>query len=108
MISAVHFHTEAPDFAERAEGALAALAGCAGYLRGELGRSTEDTADWILLTEWVDIGSYRRALGSYPVKVRATPLMSESVGVPSSFETLVEVAADGSVALRDSDRQPLV
>lgn len=106
MIGVVHFRTDDGGFAVRAQDALAVLAARPGYLRGELGRSADDPADWVLVTEWADIGSYRRALGSYEVKLRATPLLAESVEVPSSFETLVEVAPDGSVAVRESDREP--
>jgi hypothetical protein len=104
MIAITHFADDAPDFADRAQAALAALAGRPGYVRGTLGRSTDDAAAWVLLTEWENVGSYRRALGNYDVKINATPLLASAVDVPSAFESLLDVAPDGRTMTRDSDR----
>ena len=60
------------DFLARAEPALAALAGCPGFVHGELGRAADDPTRWCLVTRWASIGVYRRALGSYQVKIAAT------------------------------------
>jgi hypothetical protein len=103
MISVTHFRAGDPDFATRAADALAALSGRPGFVRGTLGRSTDDESDWVLLTEWQNVGSYRRALGNYDVKLRATPLLGEAVDLPSSFEALVELA-DGDTTVHASDK----
>ena len=92
MISVTHFATEAADFRRRAQAALAALAQRPGFVRGSIGRSTDDTTAWVLVTEWDDVGSYRRALGNYDVKMHASPLLADALDLPASFETLV--AAD--------------
>jgi hypothetical protein len=104
VISLTHFATSAADFAERAGAAMDALAARPGYLRGQLGRSTDDPEHWILVTEWANVGSYRRALGAYDVKLRATPLLGEAIDLPSAFEPLLDVAPGGVVAVHDSDR----
>jgi heme oxygenase (mycobilin-producing) len=107
MIAITHFATDskaAPDFADRAQGALAALAARPGYLRGTLARSTDDPYAWLLLTEWSNVGSYRRALGNYDVKLNATPLLGEARDLPTGFEALVDVAPGGAIARHDSDR----
>ena len=104
MIALTHFQDASPDFADRARAALAALAARPGYLRGTLGRSTDDPQAWVLLTEWENVGSYRRALGNYDVKVHATPLLATALDVPGGFEALVDVAPDGSASTRPSDR----
>jgi heme oxygenase (mycobilin-producing) len=57
----------------------------------------------VLVTEWENIGSYRRALGNYDVKLRATPLLGESADLPSSFESLVEISSDGARTAHSSD-----
>ena len=106
MIAVTHFASTAPDFADRARTALAALARRPGYVRGTLARSTDDPQAWLLLTEWANIGSYRRALGNYEVKLHATPLLAEAVDVPSGFESLVDVAPGGAAAVHGSDREP--
>ena len=104
MISVTHFRAADGSFETRAQEALAALADRPGFLRGSLGRSTDDAGAWLLVTEWQNVGSYRRALGNYDVKLRATPLLGEALDLPSSFEELVEVAADGGRTVHVSDR----
>jgi hypothetical protein len=104
MISVTHFRAADGSFQARAQDALAALGARPGFVRGSLGRSTDDDAAWLLVTEWENVGSYRRALGNYDVKLRATPLLGEALDLPSSFETLVEVAADGGRTVHASDR----
>ena len=68
--------------------ALAVLSVQAGYEDGRLGRSVDDPSLWVMLTRWRDVGSYRRALSSYDVKVGAVPLLSRAIDEPSAFEDL--------------------
>jgi heme oxygenase (mycobilin-producing) len=104
MISVTHFTAADDGFAERARVALQALAACPGYLRGTVGRSTDDDSRWVLVTEWANVGSYRRALGGYEVKLHATPLLADAIDLPSSFEPLIDIAPGGAAVLRTSDR----
>lgn len=104
MISVTHFRAGDAGFEKRAQEALAVLGARPGFVRGNLGRSTDDADAWVLVTEWANVGSYRRALGSYDVKVRATPLLGEALDLPSSFESLVDASADGNTIIRASDR----
>jgi hypothetical protein len=106
MISVAHFTAGTDDFEERARRALEVLAQQAGYRHGTLGRSTDDETAWVLVTEWLDVGSYRRALGAFAVKVEAAPLLGEAVDWPSSFETLVEAVAGQPAVAHGSDREP--
>jgi hypothetical protein len=94
------------DFETRAAAALHALAERPGYLRGTLGRSTDDPSAWILLTEWENVGTYRRALGNYEVKLHATPLLAGARDVPGGFEALLDVAPGGASTAHSSDREP--
>ena len=97
--------TDTPDgFVQRAHAALAALAERPGYLSGRLTRALDDPAHWTLVTEWEAVGAYRRALGAFDVKVHATPLLAESVDVPSAFETLASAEPGGEVIVTPSDR----
>jgi hypothetical protein len=86
-----------------AEQALRALAGRPGYLRGSAGPSVDDPNTWVLATEWRRVGDYRRALGSFEVKMHATSLLARSRDVPSTFEQLVSVDPDGTVRHAASD-----
>lgn len=106
MIAITHFTGAASAVTDQARSALAALAQRPGYLRGTLGRSTDDPEAWVLLTEWADVGSYRRALGGFEVKLHATPLLASAPNLPGAFEALVEVAPGGAASARASDRHP--
>lgn len=46
-----------------------------GFLGGSLGQAMDDPAEWVLVTEWADVGSYRRGLSAYEVKLAFAPLM---------------------------------
>ena len=92
------------DFAVRARTALAALAAWPGYRRGQLGRSVDEPEYWCLVTEWESIGTYRRALSAYEVKVHATPLLAESIDEPSGYEVLARTDESGEVVTATSDR----
>jgi hypothetical protein len=98
----------APDgvdaFTERAHTALAALAARPGYLRGRLTRGLDEPGQWCLVTEWESVGTYRRALGAFDVKINATPLLAESLDEPSAFEDLAVAPPGGAVSVRASDR----
>lgn len=90
------FRVEASDsaaFRAHLEEALALLAARPGWLGGEIGRNVDDPALWVLTTRWSDVGSYRRALSAYDVKVGAVPLLSRAIDEPSAYE-LVEPGAE--------------
>jgi hypothetical protein len=94
---------EGSGFADAGAEALAALAACPGYVRGQLGRAVDDATAWCLITEWESVGAYRRALGAYDVKVRATGLLGRALPDPSAFESLVTAAPGGVVSVKGSD-----
>lgn len=68
-----------------------------------MGRATDDAGLWVVTTSWVDVGSFRRALGSYEVKIGAVPLLASAIDEPTAFEPLV-VADERGMHLRGSDR----
>jgi quinol monooxygenase YgiN len=87
---------DAAGFLARAQEALAAFAGRPGFLRGRVGRAADDPTAWVLTTEWDGVGSYRRSLSAYEVKVDAAPLLALGRNEPNAFEVLVQ--SDGGAA----------
>ena len=77
---------EAEEFEPLARRALELLSERPGFLRGRLARSTDDPQAWVLTTEWDSVGSYRRSLSSYQVKLEATTLLSRGRDEPTAFE----------------------
>jgi quinol monooxygenase YgiN len=76
----------AASFREDLETAREALAACAGYAGGEIGRNVDDPDLWVLSTRWENVGSYRRALSSYDVKLRAVVTLSRAIEEPTAYE----------------------
>ena len=77
---------EAGPFRDQAEAALEALAVRPGFVRGRLGRNLDQPSLWLLSTTWKDVGSYRRALSAFDVRVSAVPLLSRAIDEPSAYE----------------------
>jgi hypothetical protein len=84
---------EAERFRGDLETARGALAACAGYFGGEIGRNVDDPELWVLTTRWANVGSYRRALSSYDVKLRAVAVLGRALEEPSAYESAEPGAA---------------
>lgn len=83
-------------FRVQAEAAHEALAQRPGYLHGSVGRNLDDATLWSIVTWWENVGSYRRALSAYDVKLKAVSLLSRAIDEPSAFE-LVRPGTDLNV-----------
>ena len=86
-------------FAGELEAARVLLAARPGYVDGAVGRNVDDPTLWVLQTRWADVGSYRRALSSYDVKLGAVPLLSRAIDEPSAYELLGD---EGPAALNQA------
>jgi quinol monooxygenase YgiN len=90
-------------FESDARAALEALRARPGFRSGTVGRSTDDPGLWVLATWWDDVGSFRRALSAYEVKVTAVPVLATAIDEASAFEPLLVATVD-AVSARASDR----
>lgn len=70
--------------------ALGILAAKPGWVGGDVGRNVDDPTLWVLTTRWENVGSYRRALGSYEGKMHIQPLMVHALDEPSAYEVVEE------------------
>jgi hypothetical protein len=86
---------EGGSFGEDLAAALVVLATKPGYVGGAVGRNVDEPALWVLETRWANVGSYRRALSSYDVKVGVVPLLSRALDEPSAYEVLGDDGAEG-------------
>jgi hypothetical protein len=106
VLVVLRFASPGEGFAAEAAPALAALAACRGYVRGQLTRAYDDPQAWCLVLEWESVGAYRRALSAYDVKLHATPVLARAVAEASAFEPLVTAGPGGPPVFADSDRTP--
>ena len=90
-------------FRSEAYDALAALEQSPGYVEGRLGRNVDDPQLWAITTTWADVGSYRRALSSYDVKVSAVPLLSRALDEPTAYETVPPGTVPNESRVRELD-----
>ncbi|CUR54269.1 conserved hypothetical protein [metagenome] len=79
---------EAEAFRVDLESAAEILAQRPGHLQGQVGRNVDDPELWVLSTTWENVGSYRRALSAYDVKLGAVPLLSRAIDEPSAYESV--------------------
>jgi hypothetical protein len=93
---------ESTRFLRDARAALDVLRGRPGFLGGDVARAIDDATLWIITTTWADVGSYRRALSAYDVKLSVMPLLSQAVDEPTAFEVLTEPDAHGSALAADA------
>jgi quinol monooxygenase YgiN len=86
----------AEEFAGRARRALRLLTAQPGCQDGQLGRSPDDLARWVLAVRFDSVDAYRRALSPFEVREHVIPLLSEALtGEPGGYEVLA--AASGGV-----------
>ena len=86
---------DADGFRARARDALGALAERPGFRSGRASRAVDDPTVWLLITEWDSVGAWRRSLGGFDVKMKASPLLAQALDEPSAFEDLVLTGAAG-------------
>lgn len=71
---------------------LGELPGCISV---ELGRSMDSETDFVFISRWESVGSYRKALSNFRVKAEVIPFLSRYM-VDSMTAELIEVAGSAS------------
>jgi quinol monooxygenase YgiN len=72
--------------------AMDALAARPGHVVTRLAQALDDPSRWVLVSEWENVGSYRRALSSYDVRMASGILMGAVVNEPTAYEIVEAVA----------------
>jgi len=67
---------------------VAVLATKEGFRSAEVCRAVDDPELVVLHMGWDTVGSYRRALSAYDVKVAVVPVISQAIDEPTAFEAL--------------------
>lgn len=101
-----HSPVDAAKFESEAREAIAALAVRPGCESIELVAALDEAGLYLIVSRWRDVGSYRRALSSFDVKVAAVPVLASAADEPSAFGLRLRAGADGSVEQFESDRAP--
>lgn len=89
---------DADGFADEASQIARLLGGFAGCCGVEVARASDDPSLWVMVARWESVGSYRKALSSYEVKLNAVPFLSRAIDEPTAFEVLYGIDAAGERA----------
>jgi hypothetical protein len=73
---------------------MVAMASRPGHVASRLAQALDDPSMWVLVSEWVNVGSYRRALSSYDVKMASGALMGAVINEPTAYEPLESVVSE--------------
>lgn len=96
--------SEEDEFTDQLATAMRTLAARPGFVGARAGRSVDDPQAWVLVLHWDSVGSYRRALGNYEVKLHATPFLAQALDRPSAFEQLYAIEPGAKLIQAGSDR----
>lgn len=92
MLAVWHYSgvaAEAANLRRHGEGLLVALAARPGYRRGQLGEAVDEPGRWVLVTEWDGLGSYRRAMSAYDVRLATAALPGLAAELASAFDVVL-------------------
>jgi quinol monooxygenase YgiN len=73
------------EFRAQIERALQVFSERDGFVSGDFGQNLDENDLWTLVTHWVNVGSYRRALGSTQVKMEVVPLLATAIDEPGAY-----------------------
>ena len=91
-----------------ATSAIEILARRPGFVDASVIRSVDEPEQLLVLSQWVDVGSYRRALSSTESKMGVWPFLANMHDQSSAFETLIEADAIGISQFDTSISEPPV
>lgn len=67
---------------------VALLSTKGGFVNAHMVRAIDEPELIVLQIAWDTVGSYRRALSAYDVKVEVVPVISQALDEPTAFEVL--------------------
>ncbi|MEY4469590.1 MAG: hypothetical protein RLZZ87_914 [Actinomycetota bacterium] len=88
MIAIARFRVptgQAAEFRAQLEGALEVFTERDGFGYGDIGQNLDEPELWTLVTHWINVGSYRRALSSTQVKMEVVPLLATAIDEPGAY-----------------------
>lgn len=89
FVALLHFRSrDVPALMTQLRESVAVLSAKAGFINAHMARAIDDAELIVLQLGWDTVGSYRRALSAYDVKVQVVPVISQAIDEPTAFEVL--------------------
>ena len=74
--------------------AMTVLQARSGFVSGSVFHNADTPQRYLVKTDWLDVGSYRRALGSMEAKIGVWPFLANMRDEPTAFEMLMEFSTE--------------
>ena len=91
---------DVPALTAHLRASVAVLSARDGFINAHMARAIDEPELIVLQLGWDAVGSYRRALSAYDVKVQVVPVLSQAIDEPTAFEVLHFRDAHGVVDTR--------
>ena len=88
---------DVPGLMAQLRASVALLSEKTGFVEAHVARAIDEPELIVLQLGWDTVGSYRRALSAYDVKVQVVPVISQALDEPTAFEVLHFRDACGAV-----------
>lgn len=73
-----------------------------GFISGSIFHNADSPIRYLIKTDWQDVGSYRRALGSMEAKIGVWPFLASMRDEPTAFEMLMDFTSDSETEYESS------
>lgn len=80
----------------RAQNSLELLKDRDGFIEGHIMHSPDEPSRYAIECSWIDVGSYRRAIGSTLAKLHIWPFLADMLDRPTALESLAIVTKTSS------------
>lgn len=87
---------ESATWLEQARASLELLKDRDGFIEGHIMHSPDEPQRYAIECSWVDVGSYRRAIGSTLAKMHVWPFLANMINRPTALESLASVTKQGT------------
>lgn len=94
--------TDSATWSTDAKQAMHVLQERPGFISGSIFHNADSPERYLIKTDWNDVGSYRRALGSMEAKIGVWPFLANMRDEPTAFELLVDFKTDSVIEYESS------
>ncbi|NBO25562.1 MAG: antibiotic biosynthesis monooxygenase [Actinobacteria bacterium] len=77
-----------------AKAAMKILQAKSGFVSSSIFHNADSPERYLVKSDWIDVGSYRRALGSMEAKVGVWPFLANMRDEPTAFELLTDFSPE--------------
>ena len=85
-----------------AKQAMNVLQGRPGFVSGNIFHNADSPERYLIKTDWNNVGSYRRALGSMEAKIGVWPFLANMRDEPTAFELLMDFTPESQTEYESS------